>query len=239
MRVIDGPHLDPNNWPPKRDKKLYTKQEIAQLQGAATEFRLSPMHGEIGLLHSRVYVTAAGLMAMAQMHPDYDGLTVEIVAQDWEANFYVAKASVWKKGCSHPFEDFGDADSTTSKMNGRAMFRHAITRAKARALRSAFAVPFVSLEELSDEDRNKQQMTGEPSLPPHPAHSSRDEQPTTVEVPRPQNGAAPKVPTPKQRDSPRGWFFGVASKRGLAEEQQRCLLGVGTRSEASKEQFLA
>ena len=64
----------------------------------------------------------------------------------------------------------------------------------------------------------------------HRAQQTRNQHPPTAEIPR-VNSGAPKVPTPKQKDNPRGWFFGVASKKGMSAEQQRCLLGYETRAD--------
>lgn len=117
----------------------------------AEQYQLDPLVREIMVLQGNVYITAAGLQKIAIRDPSYNGCEVEIIHADWENNFYVVKARVWKKGCEYPFEDFGDADKATSKMKGRALFRHAVTRARARAMRSAFAVSLVSVEEMPDD----------------------------------------------------------------------------------------
>lgn len=133
----------------------YNAREIETLKVIAHQYSLDPLMREVIMLHGNIYVTAAGLQKLAQRDPDYNGCQIEPILMDWDNNFFVVKASVWKKGCDYPFEDFGDADPSTSKLRGKALFRHAITRARARAIRSAFAVPFCALEELDDETRWK------------------------------------------------------------------------------------
>lgn len=147
-------NLRPDLW----DGKLNSRdREVLTLM--AEQYELDPLTGDLMMLRGKVYITAAGLQKLAVRDPSYEGCEIEIVQADWEKNFYVIKARVWKKGCSHPFEDFGDADPSTSSLRGRVLFRHAITRARARAMRSAFAIPFCSVEELDDEGRN---MVGHP-----------------------------------------------------------------------------
>lgn len=262
--------LNPAFWP---NADRYNKRDIDMIRAAAEQYGLNPMTGDIMSLRGNLYVTSSGLNSLAQMHPDYDGCTVDPIVLDWEKNTYVIKAQVWKKGCSRPFEDYGDADPTTSKMKGRALFRHAITRAKARAIRSAFAVPFVAIEELSDEDRkelrqrekNKQPApnnthrrkrplddTGHHGNLPaddHPAMQSRDNHPTTVEVPAANQGEAPEVPPPggqhKQPpvektlnpDKARKKWHAVCGELNISDESQRIILGVESRKNATPEQL--
>lgn len=147
--------LRPDLWDSR-----YNKREIETLKQVAQQYGLDPLMREVIILQGNIYVTAAGLQKLAQRDPDYNGCQIEPVVTDWDSNFFVIKASVWKKGCDYPFEDFGDADSSTSTLQGRALFRHAITRARARAIRSAFAVPFCALEELDDEARWKAMQPG-------------------------------------------------------------------------------
>jgi murein DD-endopeptidase MepM/ murein hydrolase activator NlpD len=141
-------HLRTDLWDSR-----YSPQEIDTLELVAAQYGLDPLTREVMILQGKVYVTAAGLQKLALSNEDYDGCEIDIVEADWDKDFFLIKARVWKKGCSHPFEDYGDADPSTSSLRGHALFRHAITRARARALRSAFAVPFCSLEELDDEKR--------------------------------------------------------------------------------------
>ena len=122
--VKNGLNLRPELWDGRlsnRDREVLTQ--------IAEQYQLDPLTGEIMMLRGKVFITAQGLQKLACRDPLYDGCEIEIVQADWQKNFYVIKARVWKKGCSHPFEDFGDADPSTSQMKGRALFRHAITRA--------------------------------------------------------------------------------------------------------------
>gem|GEM_PF-2217259 len=129
------------------------EKERETLKLVAIQYGLDPLTREVMMLNGQVYVTAAGLQKLALRDPEYDGCEVDIIEAQWDRDFFVVKARVWKKACSHPFEDYGDADPSTSKLKGHALFRHAVTRARARAMRSAFAVPFCALEELDDEQR--------------------------------------------------------------------------------------
>jgi hypothetical protein len=143
----------PNNLRPDLWDERYSPKEIETLKVVATQYGLDPLTREVIMLNNNIYVTAAGLQKLALRDPDYDGCEIELIQTNWDSDFFVVKASIWKKGCTHPFEDYGDADPTTSNLRGHALFRHAITRARARAMRSAFAIPFCSLEELDDELR--------------------------------------------------------------------------------------
>lgn len=129
------------------------EKERETLKLVAIQYGLDPLTREVMILNGQVYVTAAGLQKLALRDPEYDGCEVDIIEARWDKDFFLVKARVWKKACSHPFEDYGDADPTTSKLKGHALFRHAVTRARARAMRSAFAVPFCAVEELDDEQR--------------------------------------------------------------------------------------
>lgn len=149
-KQTQGRNLRPDLW-----DERYSEKEREMLMLVAQQYGLDPMTGEVMILHGKIYVTASGLQKLAVHDPAYDGCEIELIETDWANNFFVVKARVWKKDCSHPFEDFGDADPSTSRMRGHALFRHAITRARARAMRSAFAIPFCSLEELDDETRWK------------------------------------------------------------------------------------
>lgn len=140
--------LRPDLWDAR-----YNDKERETLKAVALQYGLDPLTREVMILKGNIYVTASGLQKLAVRDPDYDGCEIEVVQADWSNNFFVIKARVWKKNCSHPFEDYGDADPSTSSLTGHALFRHAITRARARAMRSAFAIPFCSLEELDDEVR--------------------------------------------------------------------------------------
>ncbi len=148
QRKKKQPELHPELW-----GAHYTAKEIEMLKIVAKQYGLDPLAREVIIIKGNIYVTAAGLQKLALRDPDYDGCEIELVHTDWENNFFVVKARVWKKGCSRPFEDYGDADPSTSGLRGHALFRHAITRARARAMRSAFAIPFCTLEELDDDFR--------------------------------------------------------------------------------------
>ncbi len=175
----------------------YTPKEIETLKIVAKQYGLDPLAREVIMIDGNIYVTAAGLQRLALRDPDYDGCEIELVHTDWEKNFFVVKARVWKKGCSRPFEDYGDADPTTSRLKGHALFRHAITRARARAMRSAFAIPFCTVEELDDEIRlkaiSRRNFTRSVDELPANDNSSSDENP----LPR---GKSPSLEEPNYSD---------------------------------------
>ena len=131
------------------------EKEREMLKVVALQYGLDPLTREVMILDDKIYITAAGLQKIALRDPEYDGCEVDIIQAEWEKAFFVIKARVWKKSCAHPFEDYGDADPSTSKLKGHSLFRHAITRARARAMRSAFAIPFCAIEELDDEQRQQ------------------------------------------------------------------------------------
>lgn len=194
--------LRPDLW----DGRLSSRDREVLTQ-IAEKYALDPLTGEVMMLRGKVYITAAGLQKLAVRDPNYEGCEIEIVQADWEKNFYVIKARVWKKGCSHPFEDFGDADPSTSSLRGRALFRHAITRARARAMRSAFAIPFCSVEELDGEMRANSRPSSRSNNRQEHRSQSQQQAPRN-QAPRnqaPRNQARPEQkPAPAQGHSDEG-----------------------------------
>lgn len=73
---------------------------------------------------------------------------------------------------------------------------------------------------------------------PHPAIDSREDHPATEEMPRANQGEAPRIPTPGQKENPRGFWFGLAQERSLTDEEQKALLGCNSRSEVTDQRFL-
>lgn len=193
----------------------YSEKERAMIMAICERYGFDPLLKEVELLHGQIFVTAKGIARVATDNPTFNGIEVEIIHQDWTKGkeFFVVKARVWKKGCEHPIEDIADSDG--SKMKGGNLFRHTITRAKARAMRTAFAIPFCSTEELADEDR--------PVVVP--------------QVPQVKRAADP-LPSDQDQDRHRRRFFTVANEKGLTEAQQRALLGVASRKDATPERFL-
>lgn len=165
--------------------KLST-QDVHQLLWVADRYGFDPVADEVIMLHGRPYITASGLNRVANRSRDFNGIEVEIVHQNWQTNFFVVKAKVWKKGCEMPFEDFGEASPSTSKMKGQCIFRHAVTRAKARAIRAAFSIPFCSVEELDDK------------LAPAP---QRQQPPTPLNLAKPQVQVQ-QMPRPHKQETP-------------------------------------
>ena len=123
----------------------------SKIKKICEDLNLDPRMGYIIDLRGKLYITAAGLQQIAAQSPDLNGIEVEIITQDWENHFFLVKAKVFRKGCDHAFEDFSDSEG--SQLKGGNKLRHTITRARSRAIRSAFAVPFCTIEELDDSIR--------------------------------------------------------------------------------------
>ena len=210
----------------------YTEKEKQLLTAVSQRYGLDPLAREVMMLDGNVYVTAAGIKRLAIQDPDYDGCEIEIIERNWETNQFLVKAKVWKKDCSRPFEDFGDASPENSRMKGGALLRHAITRARARAMRSAFSIPFCSVEELDSEQRmqlfhRRRETTLRPRLSGAntPKEDTRDSELAstqqhnsilryTAELEMDHLDLVPEI---KQR-------FGIASLDKLTREQARILL---------------
>lgn len=134
----------------------YGPKERSIVMAVCERYGLDPIAREVEILHGQIYVTAKGINRIATQDPAFNGVTVEIIEQDWKKGWFVVKAQAWRKGCDHPVEEYADSDG--SKMRGGNKFRHTVTRAKARAMRAAFAIPFVAREELADRDLPPQQV---------------------------------------------------------------------------------
>lgn len=242
---LEDYHFNPQLWPAKTASN---PREIDLLISVAREYGLSPVLKEITLLRGNVLITAAGLQKIAVSHPDYDGLEINYIVTDWENDFYVIEAQVYKKGCAHPFVDCGDADKNTSQMKGRALFRHAITRARSRAIKTAFGIPLLTLEELADDDIKKEkhhprEVAQRPlNLPSHRAERSRDDHPTTMELDAPKTGQAPRTPLPgeaipvRKSKDPNAHYHATCEDLGFSPDERRWLLGYPSTIKASDQE---
>lgn len=167
----------------------YTRDEREMVLQVCEKYGFDPLGQEVMIMHGQVYVTAKGINRVATRDPAFDGIEVEIIEANWKNDWFLIKAKAWRKGCSHPVEEYADSDG--SNLRGGNLFRHTITRAKARAQRAAFAIPFCSREELADEDWISRQYVG-PGI-----HKNQGK----VQPPSPQNQKPPL--RPGQRIEPR------------------------------------
>ncbi len=125
-------------------------RSLCVLKSLTREFRLSLASGEILLLNSSWYVTAAGLLRLARDNRCC-GIHVHAVSKlcDAESGRWVFKATVYKSPGSKAFVGYGDADpSNVSFLVHGAELRVAETRAVNRALRKAYGIGLCSVEEL-------------------------------------------------------------------------------------------
>lgn len=193
-------------------------------------YGFSPLANEVQVLQGKIYISAAGMHRIARESGDLNGIEVELIEVDRDRHFYVAKARVWKKGCERPFEDFADSDG--SKMQGGAKLRHAVTRAKARALRSAFAIPFCSLEEMADADieRGRRQQTSRP----HPRQQQRPRQAARKAQ---QEATEADMHPGNLWTAANRYLRGVCGETGVTEDEMLFLLGCDSTKKASAPQM--
>lgn len=180
-----------------------TPEQRFLIAQAAVAYGLDPLMGELLLLGSRIYVTAAGL----RRHAATRGLRRIFarpltaaerfdhrVTEDEEA--WVAE--VYVQGEAEPYISYGYADpdnsavatvvrwqdnQRTTFLDRRILRNHAETRAISRALRLAFAVPLPLAEDRGPEPLDVTPATAAPTPATTPA-------PTTV------RGRASTLPTP-------------------------------------------
>src|SRR5712692_6000815 len=125
-------------------------RSLCVLRSLTREFGLSLASGEILLLNSSWYVTAAGLLRLARDNRCC-GIHVHAVSKlcDAESGRWVFKATVYKSPGSKAFVGYGDADpSNLSPLVRGAVMRVAETRAVNRALRKAYGIGLCSVEEI-------------------------------------------------------------------------------------------
>lgn len=217
-----------------------TPAQKMNLDYVAKAYGLDVNLKHIILVRGNPHITLGGLLFIASRDPRFAGCEVEIIQADWDKLFFVAKASVWLTGCDHPFEDYADSDG--SAMKGGDKFRHTITRAKARALRTAFAFPFCSAEEIRDEPAESPPKKGqrreaqaeechdpecappalgkiEPALPPapgaYPSAPWKDEKKRLYAI-----AEEAGLPDDLMKDRLAAWY-GVASTKELLARQVR------------------
>lgn len=118
-------------------------------------YGLDPVSGDVAWLSGGVpYVTFRGMTRIAHNTGLFQGVTVDVIHMDNESGHYLVKAMVYKAGCEYPFEDIGDSETSNKQVGKMGKIKIATTRAKCRALRSAFPVALPvdgdSEEEMKD-----------------------------------------------------------------------------------------
>lgn len=123
---------------------------IKQLKQLTRNYGFSVALGDLLFLQNGWYVTHAGLLRLATRR-HCAGLHVEQVvnACNPNANRWVFRATAYKVGDCRGFVGYGDADpANVSELVRGAELRVAETRAVNRALRKAYGIGLVSIEEL-------------------------------------------------------------------------------------------
>jgi len=119
---------------------IESNEQVWKLCDLCARYGLDPVTGDIAFLKGVPYVTFRGMTRLAHASGLYEGVTLEIMHQDHEKGEYLVKAMVYKMGCQYPFEDFGDGETNNRQVGKLGKIKIATTRAKCRALRSAFPV---------------------------------------------------------------------------------------------------
>jgi hypothetical protein len=132
-------------WPGRLDT-----QHRTTLRSLTNDYRFAVASGDLLFLDGNWYVTHAGLLRLAKRRGCV-GIKVQEVREfcDSLAGRWVFKATLYRRGQSHGFVGFGDADpSNVSSLVRGAEMRVAETRAVNRALRKAYGIGLCSVEEL-------------------------------------------------------------------------------------------
>ena len=136
------------------------QEQLPQFVEIAASMGLNPLLGQIVLLEVydqrlgrkvfQPYPTAKGVAKVAADKGVLDGMSCSRPEFDKEVGAWAAKATVWVKGCNHPFENWGYA-----KPGGKGTDQYqalAITRAYNRVLRDVCHISLPTLEELDNYD---------------------------------------------------------------------------------------
>jgi len=114
------------------------------------ELGISVARGDLLLLEGKWFITHSGLLRLAR-RKKCRGIHVDMAPEfcDPGSSRWACRATVFKSPTCKGFSGFGDADpSNVDPLVHGAEMRMAETRAVARALRKAYAVPLCSVEEL-------------------------------------------------------------------------------------------
>ena len=212
-----------------RDPKVQALALVAQ------RYNLDLILKHVFLIQGTVYVSHAGLLHLAHVSGDLDGIEVELHEDDKK---YVATARIYRKSMSRPFV-YTDQCLKTEKVQSPR--KRAITRAERNALRRAFDVGV----DVWEDDRPTAAVTLSDSRPEIP----RQALPTGIageggpQAGRsgsasrdPDRGAAPEPPSSAPTEP---WRSVVIRCRemGLSDELRHSLVRSATngRTESSKD----
>src|ERR1044072_6802135 len=140
-----------------RDPKVQALALVAQ------RYNLDLILKHVFLIQGTVYVSHAGLLHLAHMSGDLDGIEVEIVEDDRK---WVATARIYRKSMSKPFTYVDECGKAEKGQNPR---KRAITRAERNALRRAFDVGV----DVYEDDRPEPSVTLSPTRPELPGEGGR------------------------------------------------------------------
>jgi len=159
----------------------------------------------------------------AQIQHCPDSLTFEQAEDGTQYRLFTCKASVFLKGRSFPFESYGQGKSLLEAQDAaHALAVELATQYYVEQNNEAPATITPEYNEKKEKIVDTLSPQAPPASPVHPAELSRDEHPTTVEVPT----------------NPSGYFFAIAKERGLVSaKDQRLFLGYGSRSDVTDERF--
>lgn len=143
-----------------------TNQEKIIVHSMTTAYGLDPALQEIVVLGGRGYVTVAGLDRIANNTGQYSGCRYNTVPNDdgsVTCTCTVSKIISVDPLIQGEFQGSAEAGGPGEKNPVGRQFprRMAETRARGRALRTAFSVSLVCAEELPDFDANKHTITAE------------------------------------------------------------------------------
>jgi len=168
-----------------------TQAEQAAINQICLIYGLDPIMKQVVCLGGNIYITGGGLKVIGNRNKEekIDGIQV-IPANEQERKDYgciyndptkdeyqhLFKAIIYKRGCSQPFIEWGEADKGNVKLYNsdfKTIADMAKTRAVNRALRNAYDVAFTSLEEVGYQPEQviDVQPTEEPKEEPTPINS--------------------------------------------------------------------
>jgi len=156
-----------------------TVNEQAAINQICLLYGLDPILKQVVCLGGNVYITGGGLKVIGNKKPEtaIDGIEVAPATKEEREAYgcsnntavdenyqHLFKSIVYKKGCSHSFIEWGEADKSNVKLYNadfKAIADMAKTRAVNRALRNAYDIAFTSLEEMGYAQEQVVDVTGE------------------------------------------------------------------------------
>lgn len=149
--------------------KDMTQSQAVQMARLSLAYGLDPIAGELILYQGRPYVTIDGRVRKAQENAAYDGLECNPATDDERKAFRCGEdehlwiARVWRKDRRLPFVGYGRAAGKGDRNPVSQTYAQEMAqkRAKARALRDAFAMPLPSYEDDAPDNASRR------DFPPH------------------------------------------------------------------------